>query len=178
MLLLVVLTGCRQQPPQPLKNGLLAPELEQARPAEAKLPEVFSMPARDVVDPMELPTVTLAESEATPEQTHRPTHRIAHPQDDTAEQEAANLQPVVSAIGNLSTGATDSSAPYRISAWITQTEDTLDHIHRTLTRQEQHTVAQIREFLKEARTALNSGDSDGAQTLTNKASILLRELHP
>ena len=35
---------------------------------------------------------------------------------------------------------------------------------------------QIKEFLKQARTALASGDVDGANTLAKKAKALLGEL--
>jgi hypothetical protein len=42
--------------------------------------------------------------------------------------------------------------------------------------QEQKTAAHIREFLKQAREALASGDVDGARTLAAKAKVLLGEL--
>jgi ribosomal protein S20 len=37
---------------------------------------------------------------------------------------------------------------------------------------------QIKEYLKEARTALNSGDVDAANNLTKKAKALLGVLGP
>jgi hypothetical protein len=37
-------------------------------------------------------------------------------------------------------------------------------------------VAQIKEFLKQARTALGSGDVDGAHTLAVKAKVLFGEI--
>ena len=39
------------------------------------------------------------------------------------------------------------------------------------------TAAQIREYLKQARVALGSGDVDGASTLAAKAKVLLGELN-
>jgi hypothetical protein len=49
-------------------------------------------------------------------------------------------------------------------------------LNRSLNDQEQKTAAQIREFLKQAREALASGDVDGAHTLAAKAKVLLSEL--
>jgi hypothetical protein len=81
----------------------------------------------------------------------------------------------VSAIGQLSSG--DASELRRETAnSIAATEHGLDNIGRTLNSQEQKTAAQIREFLKQARAALASGDVDGAHTLAVKAKVLLGEL--
>ncbi len=41
---------------------------------------------------------------------------------------------------------------------------------------EQKTADHIREFLKQARAALASGDVEGAHTLAAKAQVLLAEL--
>jgi ribosomal protein S20 len=61
---------------------------------------------------------------------------------------------------------------------IASTERTLNGITRKLNDQEQKTAAQVREYLKQARDALTSGDVDGAHTLALKAKVLLDELHP
>jgi hypothetical protein len=45
-----------------------------------------------------------------------------------------------------------------------------------LNDQEQKTAEHIREFLKQAKAALASGDVDGASTLAAKAKVLLSEL--
>ncbi len=177
LLVVALAVGCRQPRP-PLKNGFLPPELEQSRPPAASLPVVFSLPAREVIDSTMTPNVALATSEPAPRKIHHHIHKQLHATDDPAQLQAGNLQPEVSAIGQLSTSDTSAAAPDRIRTSIAATENTLNGIHRELTRKEQHTVAQIREFLKEARQALVSGDSDGAAMLADKASILLRELHP
>jgi hypothetical protein len=81
----------------------------------------------------------------------------------------------VSAIGQLSSG--DHSDLSRETAdAIAATERGLNGIGRALNDQEQKTAAQIREFLKQARQALTSGDVDGAHTLAAKAKVLLGEL--
>jgi ribosomal protein S20 len=52
----------------------------------------------------------------------------------------------------------------------------LNGINRALSDPEQKTADHIREFLKQARAALASGDVEGAHTLTAKAQVLLAEL--
>lgn len=59
---------------------------------------------------------------------------------------------------------------------IGNTEKGLNAITRPLSDSEKKTDAQIREFLKLARDAMNSGDVDGAQKLVDKAKVLLEEL--
>jgi hypothetical protein len=88
---------------------------------------------------------------------------------------ASNGSPGVSAIGQLSSGdGSDLRQPTLDS--IAATERGLDGIQRKLSSQEQRTAAQIREYLKQARAALASGDVDGAHTLAAKAKVLLGEL--
>ena len=79
------------------------------------------------------------------------------------------------ALGELSSG---DPANFR-----QQTEDSiagvergLSSINRPLDDSEEKTADHIREFIKQARTALASGDIDGAHTLTEKAKVLLAEL--
>jgi hypothetical protein len=81
----------------------------------------------------------------------------------------------VSAIGQLSSGDPSELQQRTINS-IAATERGLSSITRQLSDQEQKTAAQIREFLKEAKAALASGDVDGAHTLAAKARVLLGEL--
>jgi hypothetical protein len=90
-------------------------------------------------------------------------------------QQAASLPPAVNAIGQLSSGDPGGTRQ--------ATENTLNDIERGLNGisrqfddQEQTTASHIREFLKQAREALKSGDVDGASTLAAKAKVLLQEL--
>jgi hypothetical protein len=57
------------------------------------------------------------------------------------------------------------------------TERGLKGIGRSLTNQEQKTVSQIRQYIRQARKALDTGDVDGAHTLAAKAKVLLGELN-
>ncbi len=92
-------------------------------------------------------------------------------------QEAANVapNPSVSAIGELSSGDPGVSRQ-GTSDQIASTERGLNNITRPLSDNEQKIAAQIRDFLKQARAALTSGDLDGAHTLASKAAVLLKEL--
>jgi hypothetical protein len=96
-------------------------------------------------------------------------------------QQAANTPPVpddnpgVSAIGTLSSGET-SDTRRETNDSIAATERGLNGLGRNLNAQEQKTAGQIREYLKQAREALISGDVDGAHTLAAKAKVLLGEL--
>jgi hypothetical protein len=81
----------------------------------------------------------------------------------------------VSAIGTLSSG---NPGNYRqqTESDIASIERGLNGINRPLNDSDQKTADQIREFLKEAHTALASGDVDGAHTLAAKAQVLLAAL--
>lgn len=90
-------------------------------------------------------------------------------------QEASNVIPEVSAVGELSSG--DPLAYRRQTAeLIAATERGLNSITHPLSDSEQKTAEHIRQFLKQAKAALASGDVDGAHTLAAKAKVLLAEL--
>jgi outer membrane biosynthesis protein TonB len=92
-------------------------------------------------------------------------------------QEAANPapNPAVSAVGQLSSG-NGVSFRQETEDLIGSTERGLNNITRPLSDAEQKTADQIRDFLKQAKAALGSGDVDGAHTLAAKAKVLLTEL--
>ena len=89
---------------------------------------------------------------------------------------AAPESPSVSAIGDLSSGGDPSEQRRETDETIASTERGLNGLGRTLNDQEQKTAGQIREYIKQAREALLSGDMDGAKTLAAKAKALLTEL--
>ena len=103
-----------------------------------------------------------------------------HPKKPTASspaqhtQVASNGSPGVSAIGQLTSGGSDQGR--ETANAIAAIERGLNGIHRPFSDSEQKTAGQIREFLKKARLALDSGDADGARTLAAKAKVLLGEL--
>lgn len=90
-------------------------------------------------------------------------------------QEASNGTSEVSAIGQLSSGEPGDLRSQTVKM-LTSTEHSLNNLNRKLSDQEEKTVAQIHEYIKQAHTALDSNDLDGAHTLATKAKLLLNEL--
>ena len=89
--------------------------------------------------------------------------------------EAASPPPEVNAGGSFGTpGAPDSKKQTENS--IAEIERGLNGIGRKLNEQEVKTSTQIREYLKQARTILGTGDVEGAKNLATKAKTLLDEL--
>jgi len=84
--------------------------------------------------------------------------------------------PGVSAIGQLSSGDPTDLRRETVES-IATIERGLIGINRQLSDAEQKTAVQIREYLKQAREALETGDVDGAHTLAAKAKVLLSELN-
>ncbi len=136
-----------------------------------ELPDSANMIPAEPIENAEMPTEKA------------PKRHIHHrnPEDKNPE-EASNAPPAppnapsaVSAIGQLSSG---DPADYRneTAESIDAIERGLNRISRPLSDTEQKTADHIREFLKEARAALASGDVDGAHTLAVKAKVLLAEL--
>lgn len=95
--------------------------------------------------------------------------------DSNAGQEPSDATP----IGRLSTApaATDSRDSASIQTEINSIRSGAHNIHRALSRSEQQTVTEIETFLDKAQNALQTGDMDGAHTLTVKARVLLNELN-
>jgi hypothetical protein len=130
-------------------------------------------PPETVIPAKPIYNIRVHEEPMKPPARHR---KPASPQEIPNPQEvAADTNPAVSAIGQLSSG---DPANFR-----QQTEDSiaaiergLNGMNRTLNDSEQKTADHIREFLKQARAALASGDVDGAHTLAAKARVLLDEL--
>jgi hypothetical protein len=83
-----------------------------------------------------------------------------------------------SPIGQLTTGDTaqGEKTKHETVDLIGETQQGLLGIKRSLTNEEKTTAAQIRNYLKQAQQALDTGDSDGAHLLATKAKALLDEL--
>jgi hypothetical protein len=80
-------------------------------------------------------------------------------------------------IGQLSSGGSSQLRNETVDA-IAAIGRGLNDSDHGLGGQKQKIASQIREYLKQAKTALASGDVDGAHTLAAKAKLLLDELHP
>ena len=168
LLPLVLVIGCAHKP-EPAQTQALAPPIEEKPlPAPSNAPKNLPPPIVGEVKSEPAPQPALPAAE--------PPKPVHHPRKPAPVQEAANgPAPSVSAIGQLSQGASRDRHS-EISDAILAIEKRLTAITRPLSDAEQKTAAQIREFLKQARVALNSSDVDGAHTLTDKARILLAEL--
>lgn len=176
----LALSGCfnktQQAQTQPLAPPIVNTPPPSSTPAQADVPpQVVTVPQTQQPQPEPQPTPPQKEEV-------KPVKRPArHPKPDTSKttEQAANTQSAgsgVSAIGQLTSGNSGDQR-YQTEQSIASTDQGLKRITRSLNDQEQKTAAQIREFLKQARTALNAGDVDGAHTLAVKASVLLGELN-
>jgi len=170
-LLPLLLTGCFHRthttPTQALAAGIAKGPPPSTTPVELT-PDTTAIPAQ----PTENATV--------PSQPTKPPVRRSRPPSPAPAQAAntqpdANDNPGVSAIGQLSSGGPADFSRQAADS-INSTERSVNAINRRLTDSEQVTVTHIREFLKQAKAALASGDVDGARTLAAKAKVLLGEL--
>jgi hypothetical protein len=175
-LLPFLLTGCFQLPfhkKQPTQARMLAP---RAQPSQAIQLVAIELPFADsVLAAYTLYTMTEEAQPIPPPVRHR---RPPNPNPDDAVTPAEQTpppNPSVSAIGQLSSGDPANSRQ-QIENSIAEIERRLNGINRTESDSEQKTADHIREFLKQARAALASGDVEGAHTLAAKAQVLLTEL--
>jgi hypothetical protein len=170
-LLPLLLTGCiHNKKIQVAQNPPLAPPIEDTPPTKPE-PTPTNLPPPEVTVPVQQqPPV------ATPPQAEPPKKVVKKKKPQNTNPQQASSGSEVSAIGQLST-ADPPNMRQQTDSLIETTEKTLNGINRSLSDQEQKTATQIREFIKEARAALTSGDVDGAHTLAIKAKVLLDELH-
>jgi hypothetical protein len=176
--LLPAMQGCDQKA-KTTQSQTLAPPIVDAPPPPPAAVSTADLPPPVVGNPQPTPPAT-ADSGAKPAPPpKKPSHKKtapAAPAQPTPTQEAANPSTSVSAIGELSGGASGDQRS-QTQEMINATEKGVNSITRTLSDSETKTAAQIHEFLKQAREALTSGDVDGATTLAKKAKVLLAELN-
>ncbi len=166
-LTLFLLAGCAHKTapqPQPLAPPIVDTPPPQPAPATDLPPPVITVPT-----PPPAPDTT-TETQPKPKPPARHKKPAPQPPDQAASETSS-----VPAIGTLSSGDPNDKRQ-QASDSIAATERGINGITRTLNDQEQKTAAQIREFLKQAREALVTGDVDGASTLAAKAKVLLGEL--
>ncbi len=82
-------------------------------------------------------------------------------------------------IGQITAGPTQDAdaSKNQASDLIQNTQRGVNSLHRSLSSDQEKTVAQIRSFLTQAQRAIHNGDVDGAYTLATKAKLLLDELN-
>jgi outer membrane biosynthesis protein TonB len=183
----LILAGCNEKAkPVQAQPQALAPPIVDAPPPKPATVSTADLPPPVVGPPPDSsPTNDTATKPAEPvkKPVRHPKTPAATPAPSTATnppqpaQDAAVTTPSssVSAIGELSGGASGDQRT-QAEATINSNEKRLNAITRPLSDSETKTAAQIREFLKQARAALSTGDVDGAMTLNKKAKVLLDEL--
>jgi len=175
-LLPFLLTGCFQLPfhkKQPTQARMLAPRVH---PSQAIQLVDIELPPADMI--IAAYTIYNMREEVQPIQPPARHRRPPNPNPDdavTAPEQTPPPNPAVSAIGQLSSGDPANSRQQTENS-IADIERRLNGINRTLSDSAQKTADHIREFLKQARAALASGDVEGAHTLVAKAQVLLTEL--
>jgi type IV secretory pathway VirB10-like protein len=175
LLVPLALSGCthkhtaQNQPP-------LAPPIEDTPPPKPdNAPKNLPPPVITVPEPTQPTTSNTTPPPPPPKPAPKHHKKPAQPTDQNTQVASNNPPPEVSATGQFSTGE-PADLRKQTSNSIAETERGLNGITRKLNDQEQKTSAQIREFLKQAKTALTTGDVDGAHTLALKAKVLLAEL--
>jgi hypothetical protein len=165
-------------------SGCFFSHKSQLQPDQWFAPPLANLPKPPVSHPEipetalilpDLPMATVADldGEDLPPVRHRRPFKPTQQADNTAPAPDENAG--VSAIGTLSSGES-SNLRTETEESLAATERGLNGLNRNLSEQEQKTVVQIREYLKQAREALNTGDVDGARTLAAKAKAVLSEL--
>jgi len=179
--LLPLMQGCTHKTQQ-AQNQTLAPPIVDTPPPKPATVSTADLPPPVVTPPQPTTPATTTTANPTPppkKPAHHPkktppaTPAPAQPAQETA---SAAPTPSVSAIGELSSGASGDQRT-KTEEIIASTEKGVNSITRQLSDSEKKTDAQIREFLKQAREALNTGDVDGAEKLATKAKVLLAELN-
>jgi outer membrane biosynthesis protein TonB len=169
LLVPLLLTACFHKKQQAQVQPLAPTLADNQPPPPAKAPDNLPPPVATI------PPEPVKNAPTPPQPESKPAPKHKKPVNKNTQEVASNPTPTVSAVGELSSG---DPADFR-----RETEDSiasiqrgLDNIHRSLSDTEQKTADQIREYLKQAKEALSSGDADGAHTLAAKAKVLLNEL--
>ena len=174
-LLPLLVCGCAHNPQQS-QMQVMAPPIEEAPPPPDLAPSSLPQPAVKIPETKQ-PVAVPPEPVKTPPK-HRKAPKAtslasASPPPTQVAEAAAPAEE--SAMGKFETPDSPDSKK-QMESTIADIERGLNGINRQLNSQETKTSAQIREFLKQARQALSTGDIDGANTLARKAKALLGEL--
>lgn len=176
-LLPLCLTACAHLPFHKAKNTaapIAPPVAENAAPPKPEPSPTVLPPSASTIPSQPLPNTTTAARPTRPPKPPSRHKKPVAPQSGGNQQAAAEI-PAVNAIGQLSSGDPSDLRQQTVES-LSATERGLNGVNRKLNDQEQKTAAQIREFLKQAHTALATGDVDGAHTLAAKAKVLLNEI--
>ena len=175
-LLPLVLSACAHNPKQ-TQMQVLRPPLKRLPPPPDLAPSALPQPTYSIPQ-TKVPVAVPPEPVKTPPKHHKPSAKASSQVAASAAQstQVAEAAPAEeNAIGKFETPEAPDTKKQTENS-IAEVERGLNGIGRKLSDQETKTSTQIREFLKQARTALASGDIDGANTLAKKAKALLGEI--
>jgi hypothetical protein len=191
-LLTFSIAGCHHKPERTLPpSHAQAPPILTAPIMPPFIPEPVILVQYQPPPPVEPPPVVPSPAKKRVAKTH---HRHTTPPAANADAESTDAKPPATTgpaapapaaaapgtavIGQLS--ADDSAATPSDAAQAKHLIDSTENDLKKLSTQQQtehkDAVAQVESFLSQARQALNMNDVVGAQTLANKAKILLDEL--
>jgi outer membrane biosynthesis protein TonB len=185
LLLVLVISGCEHKKPV-----LVMPQ----EPPPTATPEATPTPAEAEAQPAQQPpeahpTATPAEQPKTaektkPKQTHHAAGKKPGEKPEVAHNNPRKIIPAEPAptpaqTGQISPGPTSSDTAHSQTSTdqlLQGAEANLNGITRTLSKDEEAMRAQIREFIKQSRTATTENDPARAHTLAVKARLLSDEL--
>lgn len=180
--LLVVMTGCRHPkaivatppppPPPPVIHHSAKPHATLADMPDIPMPAPPNVVLGGAVEPVPSGHEEVRHSRPKP----APVNDAK--QDAQRAAAAGEEPPTTTPIGQLSAAPNTQGLPSSksIGSEIQWIQQQLKNIHHALNPKQQRTETQIRTFLTKATNALQSGDLDGAHTLTVKARVLLSEI--
>jgi len=179
-LLPLLLTACAHNTTQS-QLQVLAPPIEDAPPPKADSGPA-NLPAPSIATPSSATVPATQLQPAKPLPKHKkpvikpqPAGAAPAPSQQPTQQAVIAAPTEESAIGHLSSGELPDKKK-QAQDLIAEVERGLGGVTRKLSDPEEKTSMQIKEYLKQANTALGSGDVDGANTLAQKAKVLLGEL--
>lgn len=147
-------------------------------PIELEIPPLLATPPMLDAPQITLPPMPIAAAAASPRRERRhlapKTATTAAPTEETAAPEPLSDEAV---IGDLTAGgATNPQAQHDAADLISSIEKRLSGLSPQTLRRQRTQVNRVRNFWRQAREALNSGDIEGATTLATKAKLLLDDV--
>jgi ribosomal protein S20 len=169
--LTVGLGGCRHKVQVATLPAVLTPVAMEEIPEPENLPMVEAEPAN-------LPAVPVVASAGKPKrEKKKPAPKTQVPEPTQIASVAPPPSPEETAIGALTAGGEANPQTKQEAAdLITASEKRLTALPAQKAEEEKAQVSKVKNFLKDAQEALNTGDAEGAKTLATKAKLLLDDL--
>ena len=168
---LILLDGCRHKQLAPqLPPVVLTPDVPPPPPTSPPM----KSPVPESVDTPPSVTVTQVKPKRTPKKAPKP---VAVEPPQPVETASAGAPTPASTVGELSTGGEANPQKQQDAAeLIVSSERRLDLLSKSTAGQQETQIRQVRNFLRQAKEALSTGDAEGAKTLATKAKVLMDDL--